>query len=316
MNETICNFGPGGGLFGILTRPDDDVKVADSPVAIILNAGIVHRVGPFRLHVNLARQLAAQGFTTLRLDLSGLGDSAPRPGKVDLDQRAQLDISDAMDFLEKELSGAALPFANSRRAANSPPLRFTVIGLCSGAYEAHRIAVADERIVGAVFLDGIVFRTLGFYFRTSARYLKPRFWRNAIKRRWLARRRAASEEPGKSLAESEFFGGDLCRKKITDELHELVRRNTQMLFLYTGGYDDICGRSQFQEMYGLQPSDRANGSTDEPSKTAAGGSRGGQLQVEYYDRAEHTFRLTENRQLACRRIVDWYQDRFAQPHTV
>ena len=75
MREQICNFGANNGLFGILTSPDDDAKLADAPVAIILNAGIVHRVGPFRMHVDIARQLAAKGFSTLRMDLSGLGDS-------------------------------------------------------------------------------------------------------------------------------------------------------------------------------------------------------------------------------------------------
>ena len=50
MKETVCHFGPGstqgksGGLLGILTTPDDDVKVEGAPTALILNAGIVHRV--------------------------------------------------------------------------------------------------------------------------------------------------------------------------------------------------------------------------------------------------------------------------------
>ena len=102
MKEQVCNFGPNGSLFGILTTPDDDVRVDDAPIALILNAGIVHRVGPFRIHVDIARQLAAAGFSTLRLDLSGLGDSAPRTGKIEVDDRAILDVSDAMDFLQDE----------------------------------------------------------------------------------------------------------------------------------------------------------------------------------------------------------------------
>ena len=64
-----------------------------------------------------------------------------------------------------------------------------------------------------------------------------------------------------------------------------------MLFLYTDGYDDICGRSQFQEMYGLRPDE-------------------GQLQVEYYPKSEHTFRLTENRKAACERVSNWFMNRF------
>ena len=81
MHETICQFGPNNGLTGILTEPDESVRVADAPVALILNAGIVHNIGPFRLHVDIARLLAAAGFSSFRIDLSGLGDSATRTGK-------------------------------------------------------------------------------------------------------------------------------------------------------------------------------------------------------------------------------------------
>lgn len=277
MNETICKFGPNDGLFGILTTPDTDKRIAGAPTALILNAGIVHRVGPFRIHVDLARQLAAAGFSTLRLDLSGLGDSAPRTGKLELEDRAELDVCDAMDYL-KQTTGQQ---------------QFVLLGLCSGAYNAHKVAVKDARIVGAVFLDGIVFRTPGFFFRHYvARFFRPRFWRNAVKRRWLdSRDAAAGDDEANSLAESEFFGGELSQDAVVRDLNNLMQRNVQMLFLYTDGYDDICGRSQFREMYGLQPDS-------------------GQLQVEYYPKSEHTFRLVENRRAACERIVDWFGCRF------
>lgn len=276
MRERICNFGPDNGLFGILTTPDDDVKVADAPVALILNAGIVHRVGPFRMHVDIARQLASEGFSTLRLDLSGLGDSAPRTGKLRSEDRAKLDVCDAMDYLT-ELEGVD---------------EFVLLGLCSGAYNAHQVAAKDERIVGAVFLDGIVFRTLGFFFRNYLKFLRLRFWRNAIKRRLAEGGNSDVDAAGSTLAESEFFGGDLSQDSVIKDLNNLMHRGVQMLFLYTDGYDDICGRSQFKEMYGLQPDD-------------------GQLQVDYYPKSEHTFRLIENRNAACDRVATWFSARFA-----
>ena len=149
----------------------------------------------------------------------------------------------------------------------------------------------DDRIVGAVFLDGIVFRTLGFFFRHHVvRYFRPRFWRNAIKRRWLEREHLGDEDAN-SLAESEFFGDELSQDAVVKDLNHLMQRDVQMLFLYTDGYDDICGRSQFREMYGLRPDS-------------------GQLQVEYYPKSEHTFRLVENRKAACHRVVDWFANRF------
>ena len=236
--ETVCNFGPKGGLFGILTTPSDETAVTDAPIALILNAGIVHRIGPFRLHVDLARQLADAGFSTLRLDLSGLGDSAQRTGKIETPNRAQLDVRDAMDHLQKE-TGID---------------RFVIIGLCSGAYNAHEVSVKDDRIIGSVFMDGIVFRTLGFFWRHKVgRLLKPRFWRNLIKRRWAGVNASNSEAAGETLAEGEFFGDDLDKDAVIRDLQSLMTRGVRMLFLYTDGYDDICGRSQFKEMYGLLP---------------------------------------------------------------
>ncbi|MFK7769342.1 MAG: alpha/beta fold hydrolase [Mariniblastus sp.] len=275
MQEKICNFGPKNSLFGILTTPDKDVAVAGAPTALIINAGIVHRIGPFRMHVDLARQLAEKGYSTLRIDLSGLGDSAPRTGKMESSDRAQLDICDAMDFLTEETGMN----------------KFVMLGLCSGAYNAHNVSVKDDRIVGAVFMDGIVFRTLGYFFRHQvARLFRPRMWRNAIKRRMIDKRSPA-ESAGETLGESEFFSNDISKDKVIRDLSGMLKRGMQMLFLYTDGYDDICGRSQFKEMYGFRPDD-------------------GQLQVEYYPKTEHTFRLIENRKRACERVTNWFATRF------
>ena len=278
MQESVCNFGPDGGLLGILTTPDDDLKKDDAPIALILNAGIVHRVGPFRLNVDIARELAARGFSAMRIDLSGLGDSAPRTGKLESENRAELDVSDAIDFLT-EKTGVK---------------EFVLLGLCSGACNAHKASVKDERIVGSVFMDGIVFRTVGYYLRQHlVRYMRPRFWRNAIKRR-LTQTNSNSEGAGQSLAESEFFNADAFTVDgVVKDLNKLLGRGVQMLFLYTHGYDDICGRSQFKEMYGFQPDNE-------------------QLQVEYYPKSEHTFRLIENRKVVCERVSDWFENRFGK----
>jgi pimeloyl-ACP methyl ester carboxylesterase len=278
MKETICRFGPDKSLFGILTTPARDSNVDGAPIAIILNAGVVHRIGPFRLHVVLARQLAEQGFSTLRMDLSGLGDSQPRKGKINPEQRAELDVRDAMDFLTQQTGTS----------------EFVLIGLCSGAYNAHQVSVNDSRIVGAVFMDGIVFRTFGFFIRHYVlRMLRPRFWRNVIKRRWhTAKNKSDAMRAGELLAESEFFSDELSRDKVIQDLAKLLDRGVQMLFLYTDGFDDICGRAQFKEMYGFRPDE-------------------GQLQVEYYPKSEHTFRLTENRQTACDRVANWYARQFS-----
>ena len=277
MKETVCSFGPSDSMFGVLTTPEESVRVEGAPIALILNAGIVHRIGPFRMHVDIARRLAEKGMSTLRIDLSGLGGSAPRTGKIEMEDRARLDVSDAMNFLT-EKTGVE---------------KFVLLGLCSGAYNAHQVAVKDHRIVGSVFMDGIVFRTVGFFFRYQiGRFFRFRFWRNAIKRRFTESRSDISEADGNSLAEGEFFNNDnLSKDSVVNDLKGLLNRGVEMLFLYTDGYDDICGRSQFKEMYGMSPDN-------------------GQLQVEYYPKSEHTFRLVENRKVACQRVATWFEDRF------
>src|SRR5205085_6183975 len=69
--ETLCRFGADSHLFGVLTEPGEK---RDLPAVILLNAGSIHRVGPSRLYVRIARELAQDGFASLRLDHEGLGD--------------------------------------------------------------------------------------------------------------------------------------------------------------------------------------------------------------------------------------------------
>ena len=273
MKESVCQFGPNNSLTGIFAQPDESVRVAGAPVALILNAGIVHNIGPFRLHVDIARILAEAGFSSFRIDLSGLGDSETRTGKS-VENRAVLDATEAIDFL----------------AENYDVRSVVATGLCSGAFNAHQVALADSRVVGAAFFDGIVFRTTGFYLRHYMRFLSPRFWRNAIKRRWIGEP-ATSEADGATLAESEFFEIGKTQKEVSVEIGGMKERGLKMLFVYTKGYDDIASSSQFEEMFGIKPDD--------------------QVQVEYYNEAEHTFRLTHNRSAVCSRMRDWYSSQFA-----
>jgi len=103
-------------LVGVLTDADHADKPG-LPAVVFLNAGMLHRVGPNRLHVRLARNLARRGFTSLRFDRSGVGDSPARTDGLPLRDAALGDVRDALDFLAAE------------RGASS----FILVGLCSGA---------------------------------------------------------------------------------------------------------------------------------------------------------------------------------------
>src|SRR5260370_9264518 len=76
MKEEAVQFGEAGSLIGIVaTSPEANAK---NSAVILLNPGIVHRVGPGGIYVTIARPLAARGFAALRFYFSGIGDSAVR----------------------------------------------------------------------------------------------------------------------------------------------------------------------------------------------------------------------------------------------
>ena len=132
-------------LFGVLTEPNDNVT-ADLPIILLVNAGSAYRIGPNRLHVLLARQLASQGFRCLRLDLHGLGDSVAsgREGENGpYVASAFRDIEKAMQDMETQLGVK----------------RVVLMGLCSGAYFAFQSAaqISNSVLVESVLINPSIF---------------------------------------------------------------------------------------------------------------------------------------------------------------
>ncbi|MFT7461978.1 MAG: pimeloyl-ACP methyl ester carboxylesterase [Pseudohongiellaceae bacterium] len=139
MTEEAVLLGAMGSLVGIVTDPDPAVraKVGPLPAFVFLNAGVTHRVGPSRLHVRLARRLAAAGFTSLRFDWSGTGDSGVRTDDLPIGESIILETREAMDHLA------------STRGID----KFVLIGICSGATISFLTAKEDDRVVGAVLIN-------------------------------------------------------------------------------------------------------------------------------------------------------------------
>jgi len=274
MKERAYTFGEGGGLYGVLTEPD---SASDRPTVILLNAGLVHRVGPFRMSVDLARRLAALGFCTLRIDLSGLGDSAPRPGEPDLHRRVLADLHDAMDFL------------GQRRAAR----RFVVAGMCSGAINAHRAAAADPRVVGLIMLDGYAYSTPQFLLRRYG----PRLISPSAALRFVGRQvsslLATEAFPPTTSEDSEILSQDFPpQERIALELRQLMERNVALLFIYSGNwYLYFNYREQIRDNF-----------PDVPF--------GGRLTVEHFPEADHTYTLLEDRERLFATMLGWMQERF------
>ncbi len=61
-------------LVGIETSPVAPER-QPKPALVILNTGIMHRIGHHRMFVSISRRLAQEGHATLRFDFSGIGDS-------------------------------------------------------------------------------------------------------------------------------------------------------------------------------------------------------------------------------------------------
>lgn len=136
-HEVVRRFGGDGQLVGIASQPTLATRAAPAPAVVLLNAGVLHRVGPHRLHVLLARRLAAQGYTSLRLDLGGIGDSTPATDAASFRDSAVADTRLVMSGLDAD--------------------RFVLFGICAGADNAIATALADDRVAGIVLVDPHVY---------------------------------------------------------------------------------------------------------------------------------------------------------------
>jgi dienelactone hydrolase len=131
---------PSGQTFGLLAEPDSATQ--SDLCAIFLNAGAVRRIGPNRMWVEAARRWAARGIPSLRLDIEAIGDA-------DGDPRPFVDVNAFYRAgLEAQIV-AAIDLLIERRLGN----RFVLVGLCSGAYWAFQVAVADERVAAIAMLN-------------------------------------------------------------------------------------------------------------------------------------------------------------------
>jgi hypothetical protein len=127
--ETALCFGPG--LAGILCAPKR--PGAERRAVIFTNTGGDPRTGIGGFAVDCARRLAELGVASLRFDFSGLGDSAFAGGW-------RSNIYEVPREAEFQAALAVLEDAGYGQAV--------AVGVCSGAYHAHRAAFHDPRIAG------------------------------------------------------------------------------------------------------------------------------------------------------------------------
>lgn len=264
--ERALRFGADDRLFGIAGLPD-----ATAPVGVIvLNAGVLHRVGPFRMHVELTRQLNAAGYPTLRMDLSALGDSRPSAQALSRVEQARADVGAAMDLL----------------AAQAGCRRFVLVGLCAGAASSHVVACVDMRVAGVVFLDGYVYRTFGY----RLRHYLPQL---LSVRRWLHYLRTVPKRLARMRPEDAAFEIAVPpRARIRADYADMLARGFKLCFVYSGGISTYFNAvRQFGEMYGQL-------------------ARHPNVAVHYLAHTDHTYALTGDRQLLLDTIDAWLGNAF------
>jgi pimeloyl-ACP methyl ester carboxylesterase len=247
--EEAFMFGPSSQLLGILCEPDERHEARTSDAVIFLNVGSNHRVGSNRMYVMMARTLAARGITSLRFDVSGIGDSVSTAGVENrlYARDAVLDARAAMDALK----------------AQREVERFFLVGLCSGAYLAFQTAHVDERVAGQVLINSQTFHwkegdTLEVSLRKnyrSTRYYttemwKPQVWgrvlRGEVNAMGIAGTLAtrALERAKRSAASSiaRVRHGRLETDDVAAQFKDILKRGTQTLLVFganDGGLDQM-----------------------------------------------------------------------------
>lgn len=231
MSERTIVFGDG--LVGTLTLPQQSTDFG----LLCLNAGVVHRVGPHRINVRLARQLGARGIASIRFDLAGHGDSARPSGARSFEEQAVVDIRAAMDAL-----GAAAAVE-----------RFALFGYCSGAYYGYAAALADERLRALLMYDAYRYPTWKTHtIRALTRLAQPHATRalvGAARRKVTAltsrRREAPKSQP--QLGRIDFIPS---RSDFARGLRTLVDRGVAIHMIYSGGeLREYNYRGQFRDNF-------------------------------------------------------------------
>jgi len=236
MKEVAVTFGQSGGLLGVYTPAQQPSDLC----CLFINAGVIHRIGPHRLSVKLARDLAQNSISSLRFDLAGRGDSRAATGTSSYEQQGTHDVRAAMDFVTREYGQT----------------RFAIFGICSGAVGAFQAAVADERVVGIFMVDGYWYRTrwtelVRLWKRFRA--LSPGSILRAIRRKLFRRRPAPSGDPRAEIFEV-LENNNLPPAQFAREMNQLTQRGVDTFFLFTNSVtDQVSYSGQLAQAFGGEP---------------------------------------------------------------
>lgn len=278
MQEVAYTIGEDPQLVGVYTHASIDKTAPNGeklPTILLLNSGLLPHIGPFRLYVRMAREFAQLGFSTFRFDLSGIGDSGRHTDNRLHEERHMGDIQSVIDFLEEQTESKS----------------FIVMGICTGADNAHKAMKMDKRVVGAVSIDGYTYPTTRYYFNLyGPKLVSLSSWRTLFRiasRKIIDKLKPKKEEVPKSL---DYRWVKPTKEKTEKDYLEFIDRNVSLLCIFTASWP-YNYEKQLADVF----------------KNIRFGEN---IQTSYLENAEHIFPLAEDRQLLTSRILQWLQDRY------
>jgi dienelactone hydrolase len=199
-----------------------------------------NRIGPNRMNVGPARRLAAMGHPCVRFDFSWVGDREPRDDGFPMRRAAVEEARAVLDTLSEEIGSTS----------------FVVGGLCSGADAPFRVALADDRVFGCVFIDGFPYRNLGWYWHHYARRLLRSPARNVGSVHRAVARLGARFEGGGRRPAPDLDRDVPSRSGAARGLRRLAHRGVRMCVIFSEGQLDWYNHAgQFEATFrsaGLQ----------------------------------------------------------------
>ncbi len=242
MMQRAVMFGPGDALVGVFTDPA--VVRPGAPVVLLTNAGVIPRQGPHRMNVRLARALAEAGVPSLRMDLSGQGDSRAMGTTASFRVQAVADLQSGMDWVQQS-TGAS---------------RFVIFGICSSAVNGYDLALADGRVSGMLMFDGFWYRSRWTKLVRNFKRATAASWRDRIEaiRRRIVPIAAQTESEVTARASAMMLNSTYLANpplpSFVDAMQLLVDRGTAVYIVYSGSVIDFYSyTAQFKDVFGAYP---------------------------------------------------------------
>ncbi|HNG60859.1 MAG TPA: hypothetical protein PKZ52_13630 [Cellvibrionaceae bacterium] len=216
-------MGPAPSLQGIICEPLPGAAASNTAM-ILLNSGVIHRVGSCRLSVLLARSVCtAANIVTVRFDFSGIGESDARRSALTADEVAVAEVIEVMNYL----------------AQHKKIERFILYGLCSGAYASYRTALKDPRVIAIAQIDGYCYSSWKTYWHHFVpRLLSSARWASVAKR-LLGLKKTVSGAAVSGIEAKFFevpnFGNFPPQAEVTEGLKQLVKRQVRFFNLFCRG---------------------------------------------------------------------------------